>query len=288
LTRYNEYGIRIEQQIKATSHPIAIKMLTAEDEIPPEAKRPIKDYGACLATCQVFSLTRNYGETVAQLFEDMWCPEPVIGYGLAAPPHYFLEGHNRYPDGVASLEAGGTWAREYPRFAVGTYIGVLSAPLRTASFEPDVALFYCNSAQLLRLLLGIAYHDGKDLPVTLGGHAACVYGVVPPIQKQQCWVAVPCRGDRGRAGTQDHELIFAVPKDQIGRLAHGLEQPGTGSTPTGFSMTPEYKLSESYAEMARQMGMKRADGSRIEGYTAAERRLDLQYRQTRSDTPSTR
>jgi uncharacterized protein (DUF169 family) len=283
VTIYNEYCKRIEKQILPSSHPLAIKMLKDKGEIPHEAKRPTKDYGACLATCQVFALSRKYGETVAQLFEDMWCPEPVIGYGLAAPPSYFLEGHNRYPDGVASLAAGSNWAREYPRFETGKYIGILSAPLRTASFEPDVAIFYCNSAQLLRLLLGIAYQDGRDLSVVLGGHAACVYGVVPPIQKKQCWVSVPCRGDRGRAGTQDDEVIFSVPKDQIGRLAHGLEQPGTGSLPTAISMTAEYALSESYAEMARQMGMLRSDGSRIEGYSAEDRRLALQYRQVRSD-----
>lgn len=288
MTKYNDYCLRIDKQIKPNSHPLAIKMIMAEDEIPEAAKRPTKDYGACMATCQVFALSRKHGETVAQLFDDMWCPEPVIGFGLAEPPQYFLEGRNRYPDGVSSLEAGATWAQEYPRFEVGKYIGVLSAPLLTAPFEPDVALFYCNSAQLLKLLLGVAYQDGKDLPVILGGHAACVYAVVPPIQKKQCWVAVPCRGDRGRAGAQDHELIFAVPKDQIGRLAHGLEQPGTGSIPIGFSMTQEYGLSESYAEMARRMGMKRADGSRIEGYTAEERRLALQYRQVRSDNTANR
>jgi hypothetical protein len=92
-------------------------------------------------------------------------------------------------------------------------------------------------------------------------------------------VTIPCRGDRGRAGAQDDEIIFSVPKDKIGRLTRGLESPGTGSIPTGFSMVAEYKLSESYAEMAKQMGMRRADGSEIKGYTAEERRISLQYRQ---------
>jgi uncharacterized protein (DUF169 family) len=281
LTIYNEYCKRIEEQVRPISYPLAIKMLKDEGDITEEAKRPVRDYGSCLSTCQVFALTRKYGDTVAQLFEDMWCPEPVIGFGLAEPPEYFLEGNNRYPDGVSSLEAGANWAEELPRFDVGEYIGVLSGPLRTVNFEPDVAVFYCNSAQLLRFLLGIAYEDGRDLPVVVGGHAACVYTVVPPIQKNQCWVSVPCRGDRGRAGAQDDELIFSVPREQIGRLAHGLEQPGTGAIPTGFSMVAEYKLSESYAEMARLMGMKRSDGSEIKGYGYEERKDSLQYRQVK-------
>ena len=281
MTAYAQYCERIEKQIRPISNPLAVKMLESEEAIPKQAVRPVRDYGACMSTCQAFSLSRMYGETVAQLFEDMWCPEPVIGFGLSEPPDYFLEGHNRYPTGVASLEAGADWARDFPRFKVGKYIGVVSAPLRSATFTPDVAIFYCNSAQLLRFLLAIAYEDGKDLPVVLGGHAACVYAVVPPISKNQCWVSIPCRGDRGRAGAQDDEIIFSVPRDKIGRLAHGLEQPGTGSIPTGFSMMAEYELSESYAEIARQMGMRKADGSEIRGYTAEQRRLSLQYRQTR-------
>jgi hypothetical protein len=73
-------------------------------------------------------------------------------------------------------------------------------------------------------------------------------------------------------------MIFSVPGDLLGRVAHGLEQKGTGQMPTGFSMTSEYKLSESYAEMARQMGMKRSDGSEINGYSAKDRKMSLQYR----------
>jgi len=278
MTEFHDYARRIEEQLRLSSNPLAVKMLKTEDDIPPEAKRPTVDYGKCLAACQCFALSRKYGETVAQLFEDNWCPEPVIGFGLAEPPQFFFDGRNRYPSGVASLEAGANWAREFPRLKAGKYIGLVSAPLRTASFDPDMAVIYCNSAQLIRLLLGIAYEDGRDITTVLGGHSACVYAVVPTLLKNECQVAVPCRGDRGRAGAQDDEVIFSVPRDQIGRLAFGLEQEGTGRLPTGFSMTPEYELSESYAEMARQMGMRKADGSEIKGYKVEERRRALQYR----------
>ena len=275
---YNDYGKRIEKQLRLNSHPLAVRMLRTPDEVPEEALRPVRDFGKCMSTCQAFALSRRFGETVAQLFEDMWCPEPVIGFGLAEPPQYFYEGKTRYPDGVKSLEAGANWAREFPRFEVGKYVGVVSAPLTTASFEPDVAIIYCDSAQLLRLLLGLAYEDGRDIETVLGGHSACVYAVVPSMLKGECQASVPCRGDRGYAGTQDYEMIFTIPRDQIARVVEGLEQPGTASVPTKFSMNPEYGLSPGYAEIARQMGQRAADGSEIRGYTANERRHSLQYR----------
>ena len=86
-------------------------MLESEKDIPKGVKTPRRDYGACMATCQCFSISRKYGETVAQLFGDMWCPEPVIGIGLAETPKFFLEGYNRYPGGVASLEDGVAFMR---------------------------------------------------------------------------------------------------------------------------------------------------------------------------------
>jgi uncharacterized protein (DUF169 family) len=43
LTKYNDYCLRIEKQIKPNSNPLAIKMITAEDEIPEAANmvRPV-------------------------------------------------------------------------------------------------------------------------------------------------------------------------------------------------------------------------------------------------------
>jgi len=278
MNPYNEYGKKIEEQLRPASYPLAVRMLRSADEVPTEAERPLRNYGVCMSTCQCFSLARKFGKTVAQLFEDMWCPEPIIGFGLANPPKVFLEGLTRYPDGVSSAEAGANWAREFPRFKPGEYAGIAIAPLKTASFEPDAAVIYCNSAQLLRLLLGIAYRDGRDITTVLGGHSACVYAVVPSMVKGECQASVPCRGDRGYAGAQDDEMIFTAPKAKIAELVHGLEQRGTSSMPTRYTMAPEYKLSKGYAEAARQMGQKRSDGSRIEGFDEKERLLSLQYR----------
>jgi len=278
MNKFNELGRKLELQLRLNTYPLAIKMLKSIEDVPEDATRPLKKFGKCLSTCQAFALSRRFGETVAQIFEDMWCPEPVIGFGLAEPPEYFFEGKTRYPSGVKSLEAGANWAREFPRFEVGKYVGVVSAPLTSASFEPDVAVVYCDSAQLLRLLLGLAYEDGRDITTVLGGHSACVYAVVPPMLKNECQVSVPCRGDRGYAGTQDYEMIFSIPRDLIERVVEGMDKPGTSSSPTRFSMNPEYMLSEGYSEIARLMGQVDSNGKEILGFSDKERRLNLQYR----------
>jgi len=261
-----KYADDIERHVKPTTYPFAVRMLRSVGEIPEGAKRPKRDFGKCLSACQGFTLARRYGMSIAMLKEDMWCPEPVIGLGLAEPPQYFLEGHNRYPGGVESLEAGANWAREFPRLEAGKYVGVVAAPLSTANFKPDVVVIYCNSAQLLRLLLAIAYKDGRDVTSKLSGHAACVYAIAPAMQTGNCYVSIPCRGDRNRAGAQDDEVIFTILWARLDDLVLGLRKEGTGSVPITPMMVPEYKLSPSYAELARLMGMKKSDGSEIQGH----------------------
>jgi uncharacterized protein (DUF169 family) len=277
VSEFNEYGTRILNELRLMSDPIAIKMIESESDIPSNAKRPTKDFDGCMSTCQCFALSRRSGITIAQLFDDMWCPMPAIGYGLADPPGLFIEGKTRHPRGIRHLEDAKEWVQTFPRFEVGKYAGVVSAPLVSATFEPDVALFYCNSAQMLKLLLGAEYADGKDIETVIAGHSACVYSVVPPILRNNYWVSIPCKGERGRAGTQDHEIIFSAPRHRIGELAVGIEQDSTGSIPTRFSMKAEYAMSAGYAEVAREMGMKRADGSEIEVYDDEERRRSLEH-----------
>jgi len=253
---YQQYGKELERRLLLKTFPLAVKLLEKEGDIPKGAKRPVKDFGHHLSLCQSYQISRREGTTMAMLKEDMWCFEPVVGYGLGEPPEYFLEGHNRFPRDVKTLEAGSHYAHEFPRLEVGKYIGVTSAPLRTVNFEPDLVMIYCDSAQLCLLLLGREYKEGYSLKCALSGHAACVYAVVPAIKIGEYQVAVPCRGDHYRAMAGDDEMIFTVPKGRLKDLMLGLRHiESTGSKlPQGYSLRPEHPLSENYEKIAKLMG----------------------------------
>ena len=257
LTVFHEYGEELEKRLRLQTFPLAIKLLEKEEDIPKGAKRPMKDLGYHLLLCQGFAMSRREGTLLAMLKEDMWCFEPVIGYGIAEPPEYFLEGYNRFPPDVMTLEAGANYALELPRLESGKYIGVMSAPLMTATFEPDVVMLYCNSAQLSLLLLGRECKDGFNLKCSLSSHAACVYAVVPAIQSGECQVAVPCRGDRYMALAGNDEMIFTVPKGRLEDLVMGLRYiHETGSRlPRAYWMGHEPELPPSYAKIGKMLGM---------------------------------
>ena len=256
LEAYRESGNELERRLRLRTFPLALKMLEKEDDIPDGAKRPLRDTGHHLSMCQAFQMSRRDGSVIAMLKEDNWCPEPVIGYGLGDPPPYFLEGHNRYPHDVETLEAGSHYAEEFPRLEVGKYIGVASASLCQTNFEPDIVMVYCNSAQLNLSLLAREYKEGFSLTCALSSHAACVYGVVPAIQSGECQVAIPCRGDHYRAMAGDDEIIFTIPRGRLDDLMVGLRHVNsTGSRlPKGYPVSPEYPMRESYEKIAKMMG----------------------------------
>jgi len=66
-------------------------------------------------------LSRREGKTVAMLKEDHWCPTALMAYGMVEKPD--------------SMEK---WGESFLSFEVGKYIGVVTAPLKSAAFVPDV------------------------------------------------------------------------------------------------------------------------------------------------------
>jgi uncharacterized protein (DUF169 family) len=234
-----------------------VKLIKKEEDIPKKAIRPLRDLGYHMPLCQAYATSRREGTTVAMLIEDMWCFEPVVGYGMVKAPQYFLDGHNRFPKDVESLEVGSHYASDLPRLPVGRYIGVISAPLQTAEFEPDVVVIYCDSAQLSLLLLAREYKIGHDLKQSLSSHAACVYSVVPVMETRECRVAIPCRGDHYSAIAGDEELVFGLPTEKLSDLMEGLRfLETTGSKlPRNYRMKVEPDIPESYIEIAKMVGM---------------------------------
>jgi uncharacterized protein (DUF169 family) len=248
LRQLHDYGFELERRIRLQTYPIGIKLLKNEQDIPstpvnqhvagqtlwalrgeqesgdlPERPlRPLKDLGYHVALCQGYAMSRKEGITVAMFKEDMWCFEPIVGYGWNEPPEAFLEGRNRYPQDVKDLRAGRNYVSDFPRLPLGTAKGVISAPLHDCAFYPDVVMIYCDSSQLSLLLLGREWKDGHDLSCHLSSHAACVYSVVTAMQKGEFQVSIPCRGDHYFAMASDTEMILSFPITRLHDLITGL------------------------------------------------------------------
>ena len=203
----NRYGEELENILLLRSSPVAVKMLKKEADIPVGAMRPKKDRGYHLAECQAFALSRRDGLTIAMLKEDHWCPAALMAYGMVPLP----EGMNP------------TRMHPYECFDYGKYIGILTAPLKKASFKPDVVIIYSNTAQLRSLLMSFNAEEGAQVN---GRYfpPSCAHAVTTPMLKGGYWVVVPDPGEWQRALCDEGEMMFAMPAEKLPVVIEGLEK----------------------------------------------------------------
>ncbi len=247
----------LERLLRLQSFPVGLKLLKSVDEIPEGAQRPLRDMGHHLSFCQALALSRRNGMTIVETKEDMWCFEPVLGLGFEKPPQHFLDGYSRYPFNAITLEAGSTWAKGFPLLDYGLYSAVVSAPLATANFEPDLFIVYGEPAKISRILLAKEWLDGKVITTTVSGSAACVYYVVPVMKDKGWHVTTPCGGDLRRAACETYNMVFSAPIEVLNDLLRGLRaiQEAGGGFPLCISLSIEYPLPKSYVEMGKMIGM---------------------------------
>lgn len=142
-----KYGEKLESLLRLQTSPIAVKMIKKESDIPEGTLRPKKDQGKHYAQCQAFSLSRRDKLTVAMLKEDNWCPGPVLAYGLVPPPESPAQ----------------NTGKQFEGFEIGKYKGILSAPLRSTSFEPDLVIIYSDTNQLRSMLFSLDEDEKQNV-----------------------------------------------------------------------------------------------------------------------------
>jgi len=250
LSELNRYGEEIEKLILLRTFPVAVKMLEKESDIPEGALRAKRDRGHHLAQCQAFSLSRRQGNTVAMLKEDNWCWGSLIAYGLVDP---------RIAEQFPELKEE---VKKIPLIEYGKYIGIVSAPLKTARFMPDIVLIYSNNAQLNNMLHALSFAGEGTITSPLYPIASCAFSVVPALSGQYC-VTLPDPGELGRALAGEDEIIFSLPQDKVEVLAAQLQM--LGKLNFGYrdhallEMRPDFPRPEFYKKLFRECGLDAGD-----------------------------
>jgi uncharacterized protein (DUF169 family) len=240
MSEYNRYGEELENYLLLRRSPIAVKMVEKEADIPKEAVRPNKDRGYHLAQCQTFAMSSREGTTVAMGKEDHWCPAAPMAYGMVKRP--------------ASVTSS---SHPYECFEYGKYAAIVTAPLKRATFEPDVVIVYSNTSQLRGLLLSM---DTKDVPL-VNGHffpPSCAWSVVNPMMDGKYWVVLPDPGEYQRALTGEGDMMFSIPKNRLDALMAGVRKNEHG--PFAYRdhqmfMQPDFPRPDFYKEMFKSWGL---------------------------------
>jgi uncharacterized protein (DUF169 family) len=250
VSAFNRCGEEIEKFLLLRTSPIAVKMLEKESDVPEGAIRPKRDRGHHFAQCQAFSLSRRQGTAVAMLKEDTWCWGSLIAYGLVDP-----RVAEQYPELKNEV-------KKIPLIEHGKYAGIVSAPLKTANYEPDIVLIYSNNAQLNSMLHALSFGGEGLVTSSLYAIASCAFSVVPALSGQYC-VTLPDPGELGRALAGEDEIIFSVPRDKVEVLATQLrmfDDRKLGYKYNAFlEMRPDFPRPDFYKKLFRQCGLDADD-----------------------------
>jgi uncharacterized protein (DUF169 family) len=241
--------------VKHQTYPVAIKMLNSQDEIPQDAKRPLKDYGASFTLCQALALGRKEGLTIVLDKESQSCPIALAGLGFVRPEEY-LSGKYALAPVNQSTEARIKVAEAMPRFEFGRFNHILISPILNANFDPDVIIFYGNGAQVMRMIQAAVFASGESLRSKSTGSGGCLLPIVVPILDDECNYAVPGNGERRLGLIADGELAFAMPKDRFEEVVKGLKLSHEGRQTYPISpgyLKLEYALPPSYAELRKAL-----------------------------------
>ena len=240
LKKFNKYGEDLEYHLMLRTSPIAAKMLVSESDIPEGALRPKKDRGYHFSQCQAFALSRRDGITVAMLKEDHWCPAAPLAYGNV-PPNQQSQGYDCFP--------------------YGKYVGIVTAPLKNASFIPDVVIVWSNNAQLRALILSMDRAESSQINTRLLP-PSCSYAVVSPIQDNNYWMVLPDPGEYERGvGTED-EMMFSIPGAKMETLIAGLRKSEGGYFAYRKHhpfIRPDFPRPDMYRQMFKSWGLDADD-----------------------------
>jgi uncharacterized protein (DUF169 family) len=230
--------------IKHQTHPLAVKLLHREDEIPESAKSPVRDYGVSLTLCQALALSRKEGLTIVLDRNSQSCPIALAGLGFVKPEE-FLSGKYVLAPVNQSSEARKKIAAALPRFPFGKYEHILISPIGAASFDPDVIVFYGSGAQVMRMIQAAVFSSGKALTSAATGSGGCLLPIVASMLEGECKFGVPGNGDRRLGLVADGELAFGMPRERFEEVMTGLKLSQEGKQ--------TYPISPGYLKMEYQM-----------------------------------
>lgn len=248
IEELNKLGEEIEKNLKLRTSPIAIKMLEKEEDIPAGAMRPRRDHHHHYAQCQAFTLSRNQGFTVAMLKEDHWCFSSLLAYGLVKrdPDDEFL---NRFAD--------------FPSFEYGRYIGVVSAPLKKATFQPDLVLIYAEPAQIRQMMMWAKFSQpGQTLRSEFDPIGSCSYSIIPVMETGEYRITFPDPGEQARAAAREDEVIFSVPAAKLAAFGEAMESTQKREKESIWQhklLVPDFPRPEFYTEQFRKWGLETED-----------------------------
>jgi len=197
----------LDLYIRPQTFPLALKLCQSESDLPEKVRMPMRDLGYQVTLCQAIGLSRRYRWALAVGKGDQCCLGGALVMGFIAEP----------PQGAMLT------APAEKKLEAGKFRYLLISPIQTADFEPDLVVVYCEPAQANRLVQSAGGIPGVGVSASASGGLDCGDVVSRTINSDECQFVLPSGGDLIFAGTQNHEVVFTMPRSKVERVIKGLE-----------------------------------------------------------------
>ncbi|TFG00925.1 MAG: hypothetical protein EU541_01030 [Promethearchaeota archaeon] len=248
LEPYRNYGKEIEEYIRPTSFPLAIKLIKSEEEIPKNAKRPKKDLNLQNFVCQNFKMARSYGWTIAITEEDVVCKLARMVYRWDDISDETAKWGHKFNVGLYSKDLETSKKLNDCLYLLPEkYFGIVISPLTRTKIIPDIIQIYCNPAQAMRFIQGYLYMKGGVMNFAAAGRmGSCHEGVIKPLQTNEPQLIILGNGDRVWGGAEDNEVLFSLPETKLETIIKGLKATHKAGLrypiPKYMNYTPGFQL----------------------------------------------
>lgn len=208
--------------------PVAIRLMRAGEEIPPEAIEP----PAPLRHCQSIMVARR-GNCLYMPPRSHACPDGSAILGLREMPSKLKSGElyllfKKLPN----IEIAQKMISSRPNFETERFKATLVAPLDKASFNPDVVVFTLWPEQAMWICCAQTYYSGERQNfMTSGFNSACADLIVQPMKTGEMNISFGCYGARASSEIDDFELFLSVPAPLLEPIVQSLLRLGQKSIP---------------------------------------------------------
>lgn len=245
----------IHNDLRMKTLPVGVRFLKDGEAFPEKTRRPSIALGKRVAICQGVTMARNYGWTVGLTREDVICVPAAIVFGFsdAADQAASVAGLFTEVNFSADRQRAESETGSMSRFMKGEIEGIVLAPLAKAPFEPQLALFYGNPAQMMRFAQAWSYITGERVSGEFGGKVECDEYLITPYKSQAPRMVIPGNGERIFAGTQDDEMAFVLPSPSLPDLVKGLKEVGRAMG-VRYPVTPYQNYQPDFPKAHKNLG----------------------------------
>lgn len=206
--------------LKLDGSPVAVKLAKTEANVP----KGYRHLNEVLRHCEMVQMARRGAKFYATV-EQHACKGGAGMLGVIDIPENVKSGEFYHKLGrFSSIEHAEQTMSDIPYVDFKTYATVY-APLKEASFTPDVVVLLCNPQQAMLIAQANVYElHSRNIADFSGIQSLCGDAVAAPLIRGTINFTLGCSGSRKFAKVHEDELIVGVPMKLLPDLVRAMKK----------------------------------------------------------------